>query len=384
MIALIPPLLTIKSMSTLYSSIFRHRPNRTVIRRFYYLIIPLSAAIVVGCTSLQQANTADSPTGSQNISADLLISEITADDAMISDLISAIVQILPPTSTTVQASIIPTSRVHKLVVQAMAQRGYGMRMVTADQGSMLVTTEYETRLTENNKSNSTIRIGIGPMFISRSYALTSDDVVQPISPFRLYGTRSAIDVASTYFGARTASQEPVSATEYAAPDPLRERLPALSLITPELVQRIAGSTPGSLDLTSLNSSQVEVNNLFFSDSTFGSILDGHEQIEELIVIFPNDSIVMGNENRQLVQMFAEHFVEDHDLISVVGCSNGPTSSELGNAGLALGRGERVTDELITVGVPREKVLDEGCWAPIGGVKSLPSRGVVLSLWREMK
>ncbi len=360
-----------------------HHLSHPPVRRFVrYLIVVFSVGVVVGCSSLPSGKHANSIPENQEITVRTQTPMLTADNEMISDLMSAIIQIYPPTETTVQVSIAPSSKEYKQVVQALALKGYGVKRVSSDQGSMLVVVDKTSEVAENNFTGSTIRIGIGPVSVGRSYEHDSANETRPVSPFRLYGTRATIGVASTHFGAKSMPNKLVSDAEYAAPDLLKERLPALSLITPELVRRVAENTAGSLEFTSLNSSQVEVNNLFFADSTFESILDNYEPIEELVVIFPNDSIIMGSENRQLIRLFTETFVEESDVISVIGCSNGPTASELGNAGLALGRGERVTNEIIQTGVPRDKVLDEGCWASQGGVKGLPGRGVKLQLLRK--
>lgn len=308
--------------------------------------------------------------------------KINAEEIMVRDLISALQQILSPVDTTVQVSSSDSSSASKLVAKALARQGYGIQVVRHDQGSMLVSTTLDSLATATVPEAQRLRIDIGPMSISRTYELIADETIQPASPFRLFGTRASIDIASTLFGTKGLAGTNVSDTEYAAAISLDEPLPALSLITPDVVQGIVNRTTGSPALTSFNSSQVEVNNLFYSESTFSSILDEYDPVDELIVVFPDDSIVMGTENRLLIRNFAESFDENNDVLSVVGCSNGPTSSELGNVGLALGRANRVTTELVQIGVPRDKVLDEGCWAPNGGVQDFPGRGVVLERWER--
>jgi len=339
--------------------------------------------LISGCAWLPDKVNDDAPEPTTDTITAPETLEVTANEVMVRDLVSSLVQIMPPSTTTVQVSAMPPSSVYPLVVGAMAIKGYGIQKVSEDQGANFVTVDLDTTVSDKPTSSYRMRIGVGAMSISRSYDLVADEAIQPASPFRLYGTRASIDIAATLFGANGISVDSASATEYVAPIALDEPLPTLSLITPEVVQGVVNQTVGSPGLTSFNSSKVEINNLFYSDTTFSSILDDYEPVDELTVIFPNDSIVMGNENKLLIRQFVERFSTDDEVLSVVGCSNGPTASELGNAGLALGRAERVTTELVQLGVPRDKVLDEGCWAPQGGVKDFPGRGVVMERWRRV-
>lgn len=355
-----------------------HRPDGL---RFLALLILLTTAMP-SCSIYDRLKDATPPVHDlTDESSEEPDARVTAEDVMVNDLLSAIVQIMPPKQTTVQVRSSIRTDIYRLVADSFAQRGYGIQKVTTDQGPMLVSSDLVSDVPDTGNTTSRLRVGIGAISISRSYEYLGDDAVQPTSPFRIYGSRASIDVSSTLFGASQATESPTAETEYAAPISLDEPLPVLSLITPEIVQRVVEDTTGVPEATSLNSSKVEVNNLFYSDSTFGSILDNYDQVDRLVVIFPDDSIVLGDENKLLIRRFTERFVESDDVISLVGCSNGPTASELGNVGLALGRAERVTDELLEQGIPREKILDEGCWAPQGNVKDFPGRGVVMSIHR---
>lgn len=303
-----------------------------------------------------------------------------ADDEqiMIDDLLSALVQLFPPRDSTIQISAVDNNEVTLMVANSMALAGFGIQKVTTDQGASLLTTDTRTEeRTDNSSLAKHLRIDIGHVSIGRTYSVTNNRTILPSSPFKLYGSRAEIDLDKTLFGASSAT----ASTQYLAPIGLDGPLPLLSLITPEIVQSAAKKNESSPQLTSINSAKVEVNNLHFGESTFQSVLYDHHLIDELTVIFTNDSLTLGSENKLLIREFIEAFIERLDLVSVVGCSNGPTNADIGNEGLALGRGERVTDELLSIGVPREKILDQGCWAP-SAAGEYPGRGVVLEMWRE--
>lgn len=146
-----------------------------------------------------------------------------------------------------------------------------------------------------------------------------------------------------------------------------------------LVARAAAAPSVSLPLLVPPSSQ----NVFdLGGSNFQNLLTEHEVVKEQILTFANDSMRLGQLNKQLINQLVDAFDPETDMFSVIGCSMGPTAVEGGNAALALGRADRVVDALRFAGVESKQILDEGCWAGDGSLESLPRRGVVLTLNRR--
>lgn len=119
------------------------------------------------------------------------------------------------------------------------------------------------------------------------------------------------------------------------------------------------------------------------ESNFASVLNELGIVKEVILTFDNDSTRLGSTNKALVQELVNLFDSESDVFSVIGCSNGRTNLAAGQRGLALGRAERVSEELLYAGVPQEKILEEGCWSGESFDARMPRRGVVLTLKREM-
>jgi len=117
------------------------------------------------------------------------------------------------------------------------------------------------------------------------------------------------------------------------------------------------------------------------ESNFEATLNDFSLVRETILTFGDDSLRLGDLNKTRVQQFVELFAEESDVFSIIGCSHGPTRRDFGQQGLALGRAKRVRDELLFSGVPKERILDEGCWAEESFDERFPRRGVVLSLLR---
>ena len=362
--------------------------NTIKTRKYRTTFYPLSMWLVfwvilslTGCSIQEQKPPQEESTQPSAIpedKPDVLKTRSNNEQVMVDDLLSALVQLFPPRNSTIQISADDDSELTLLVADTMAHAGFAIQKVTTDQGTSLLTTDTQTKeRSDNNLPTKHLRIDIGQISIGRTYSVKNGQTILPSSPFNVYGSRAKIDLGTTLFGTNSAKTN----TQYLAPIRLNEPLPLLSLITPDIVQSASNNEPGLPELTSTNSAKVEINNLRFGESTFDSVLSNHLILDELTVLFPNDSLILGNENKLLIREFMAKFIEQLDLVSVVGCSNGPTAVDIGNVGLALGRGERVTNELLSLGVPREKILDQGCWAPSVAGK-YPGRGVVLELWRE--
>lgn len=118
------------------------------------------------------------------------------------------------------------------------------------------------------------------------------------------------------------------------------------------------------------------------ESNFGDVFAEYEDVQKITLMFPDDSMHLGETNKEIIEKYKAMMDPDTDVLSVIGCSLGPTQINNGNAVLALGRASRVKEALMFSGVQPDKVLDEGCWAPQDAVENMmPDRGVVLTLKR---
>jgi len=112
-------------------------------------------------------------------------------------------------------------------------------------------------------------------------------------------------------------------------------------------------------------------------SNYAELLDKYETLERKVLVFANDSMIMGDSNKKVAEAIARNFDSSTDLISVIGCSHGSTARRNGNAVLANGRASRVKEEFLIAGIDSELVLDEGCWAG-SHFDKMPPRGVVVT------
>ncbi len=304
------------------------------------------------------------------------------DRTILLDMLSVVTQIFDPFDTTLQVNNADTDPTLQYFIDKLVGNGYGIQRVSADQGANYVSL---TRSVSKPKRVDVITysVSIGAVEIERDYTIPSRNVVEPASMVRLSGTRVAVAVNDKTSGRKRVTDPSLSQAEYFATLDLDAQAPVISIITPKLVQQVSARTADGPSLRTLNTSNVEVNNLFNGgESAFSSLLDDYNQIQRQIIVFGDDSLVLGETNKSLLDQFVESQYQRGDIISLVGCSNGPTSLEIGNEGLALGRAKRVTVALMTRGIEREQVFNEGCWAPVSAGDAFPNRGVVLELWRE--
>lgn len=145
-------------------------------------------------------------------------------------------------------------------------------------------------------------------------------------------------------------------------------LPDRTNITPDL--------PASLD-------GIERRNMYKTrESSFANFTLGYKGVSKQILEFPNDSLTMSADVENELNALSQLFRADTDVFSVIGCSHGKTKLENGNALLAVGRSKRVAQYLVEQGIPVNRILDEGCWAPVHFDGAMPRRGVVVELKRK--
>jgi len=331
------------------------------------------AALVLGAFAGGCVTGAPGPHGETGIAP--------AEALMLDDLARALEQLHDPRDTTVQVTR-GGDALTDAFVERLADAGYGVQRVDADQGAHRVTLAAGEAAPVDGVPVTRLELEVGSTRLARSYALTGEGAgARPAGALSIGGTRGRVRLADARFGDDVdLRHERVVrvGTGYAAARP-----PLISLITEDVVAGVAREAVGGPSLAAVNSQRVEVPNLFYAaDDAFATLDDAYVPAERSVVIFANDSMRLGADGKRGIARFVEGFREDTDLIGLIGCSNGPTALEIGNEGLALGRSRRVAEELVTLGIAAERIVDEGCWAPTSARDRFPSRGVVMELLRK--
>jgi len=117
-------------------------------------------------------------------------------------------------------------------------------------------------------------------------------------------------------------------------------------------------------------------------SNYQSIFEQYEDIHKSVIIFDNDSFILGAENKKRVADISEVVNPNTDVVSIVGCSYGKTGDGIENSVLAVSRANRVKEELMMAGVDADRMLEEACYAKeYEDSMGLPRRGVEIKVKR---
>lgn len=297
----------------------------------------------------------------------------------------------------------PFARSLKLALESV---GYAIRVAENSQMSgdvplsFSVSRQSEPLEQEKPDNSETLMytIAVGEVYVRRSYLIFPGDSVKPIAAMQIRGADATNIRSNDTIFEQSAPTKPTSTDDLFVQESGITEQPSAPLNTQEDTDDLAANTP-LIDIVapSLSGTQesltgfgsiAELSNTptqnfrDLGESNFSALFDNYAIVSETILTFDNDSTRLGQNNKARVQRFVERFVADTDVFSVIGCSNGGTNLAIGQKGLALGRAERVRQELLYAGVPDSNILDEGCWAEEAFDERMPRRGVVLTLKRS--
>ncbi len=308
------------------------------------------------------------------------------------DLVGVMSQIdvLVPAETILYADR-PADQFGERMVIALQDAGYRLRLAQAEQEPRLAYDIQE----DLTKSNYTVIVSAGLVKVKRRYAVNDDQqVVQPASSiFVLGASGDNIALNDSIFANQQpslpASENQVTETQVALATPVP---PKKEIIKEELVQSVAvqpkpvvGENEPVVNIA-LNSDlkpTTKKNMYQTRKSNFEELLDQFNTVRREIMVFPNDSLVMGVGNKQIASEMVENFRAESDVVSVIGCSHGKSAIDNGNQVLANGRANRVKNEFIASGIQAELVLHEACWANVHFDEMMPRRGVVVTHKRKL-
>lgn len=267
------------------------------------------------------------------------------------NLIATLVQIpeMRPTTATLQVSTPKTAFGHA-VVRALEDAGFGVQLVSADQGKNYVS--YSKRLAETESGLVTdYMLAVGKIGLTREY-VQENNAVYPSSLMKISGTDSVadIDLADNIFaeqgGDNTAFISGAQNSERANPD--------LSVKTVDVndFDELPQDKRTRQDLVF-----AQARKRFFESDTqrAAPALANYEKHRRTVLIFDNNSTQMlGSTNKQAVRLLVREFSDD-DIIVIKACQDADGSDTP-----SLNRGIRVEEELAGYGVPTESAYIAPC------------------------
>lgn len=292
-----------------------------------------------------------------------------AYDLIAANLVNSIVQIplLNPLITPVQMAD-PTSDYETQLQAALTDRGFQIEPLSDESEAFQVNADID-RGSSSAGRHKNYSLNIGPITVARGYRVIDGDTV-PVTPQHISGTNErAITINDDLF---EDSDITLASAEF---EPLGDSEKVTIIAVP-----IEKAEP---KLLAANDVAGPTKNLFETgQSNYVEVFDRYEDVEQSVLIFPNDSLRLGDNNKQIIEQYVSKMDPDTDVLSVIGCSIGQTGIKNGNSLLALGRANRVKEAFLFSGLEHEQILEEGCWAPEAFTEALPRRGVVVTLKRQ--
>jgi hypothetical protein len=267
------------------------------------------------------------------------------------NLIATLVQIpeMRPTTVTLQISAPKTAFGHA-IVRALEDAGFGVQLVSADQGINYVS--YSKRLSETESGMVTdYMLAVGKIELTREY-IEENDAVYPSSLMEISGTDSItdIDLADNIF----AEQGGDNTAFISGAQNIGRANPNLSVKTVDVndFDELPQNKRTRQDIIF-----AQAKRRFFESDTQRAVpdLSNYEKHRRTVLIFDNNSTQMlGSSNKQAVRLLVREFSDD-DIIVIKACQDAD-----GTDTPSMNRGIRVEEELAGYGVPTESAYIAPC------------------------
>ncbi len=296
------------------------------------------------------------------------------------DLVNALSQIdaIEPGQTTLYSRR-PVSVFGEKMIKSLQEAGYRLRLATSDQQPHLSHTIEPIA----GASGYTVIVSAGVVKVKRRYELDPSGLaVLPASSIYVLGASgNEIQTNDAIF-----DQQQVDLLASKGAQAVREDFVEVATVNPVPLKQEVVKKPlllSNVDTVKQHRPVQKYNMYETRQSNFEDLLGEFDTVRREIMVFPNDSLVMGTENKKLTYEIADQFRPQSDVISVIGCSHGNSAISDGNKKLANGRAERVLQEFTIAGIDPELVLHEACWANVHFDEMMPRRGVVVTHKRKL-
>jgi len=328
-------------------------------------LLVASLVLVGGCASVRSGQEPDAP------AATYIVDDFPRSRLVALDFVEAMARLpeLDPARTTLHTSN-PPSRFGEILVASLQQAGYDLRLDAAGTATTLGYAVREEPPGEQTEDRYyTFFVEAAGVELKRRYRVDAEGI-RPASSMQRRGRGHDVAAASatSTAGARSDTGTHVSSDEA---DGRRS-------VTLSAAPAPAAVVPTPLGGTDPASALPRKRNVYETGrSNYEALLESYDTVGQDIMVFANDSLHMGRDNKRLARTIVERFDPARDVISVIGCSHGKTALTNGNEVLANGRSLRVKEEFLLAGIDADLVLEEGCWAG-KHFDRMPSRGVLVT------
>ena len=294
------------------------------------------------------------------------------------NLVSTLVQLdgYSPYDTTVQTNP-PKTEFGERLIEALQIAGYGIQVVSADQGRNYLA--YRTLRTETEAGQRVVfEMQLGFVSLSREMALQDERYV-PASPVTVRGAAPGpVALNGSVFVA-------VPGRPLGYPSGVRfldEGGEVLSEALYRYTYYPTGEARGDVDAVALEPSRFlrQATGRLYERGTGPEALGlrpaaDFVPLKSLTLRFPTLSDeLLGQGNRNAIEALSRYFQPATDRLTVLSCTPGRERSDA-----TVARSARIKSELLTLGIPGAQVLEPGC--PDDTPRSVARQGIRLTLER---
>lgn len=340
------------------------------------LLVVFTAAVLSACGSIPLPNPFSIGSGA----SDSTISQ--ANELIAQNLLFALVQVdgINPYETTVKVNGVAKDSFTEEVLNSVSRAGYAVRLSGGQSRDKLVSSSIRTHA-PGPVGTSIYSVAIGAVEASRAFYVNKGRI-QAFGSIAITGSNSQPIVTND--GALGLGDEvPV---KFHLRDDLKNE-PLLIASGYQVVGK--GTTTLNPVVNDKGGDAIShdignTRNMYDSmTSNFDSVFRDYDIYEQTTIHFGNDSLRLGDRGKSQLETVARMIDPSRDIVSVIGCSLGPTGITNGNEVLAKGRAGRVKEELVFSGIDSKIIFDEGCWAPSRMDEVMPSRAVIVSIKRAV-
>jgi hypothetical protein len=335
-------------------------------------VLPIAMFLISGCSSIGGPDKGFSfkDLSFKNLLAPWSDREL-AYDQIAENLVNSLVQVPQLSPGIIEIQVHESKNAFDVQLKAaLTSSGFDIKPVSDNADVLLVSSEIKKRSTEAGR-HRVFGVSIGKVSVARAYTVVDGSTV-PVTSQLIIGTEAqAIELNDELFGRLNRSVASVEFQTAGSEENVRVMPVSFETAEPKL--------------QAANTSDARKQKYFdLGQSNYGSVFDEYEDVVSTVLVFPNDSLRLGSSNKAIIEQYVSQMNPDTDVLSVIGCSLGPTHIKNGNSLLAIGRANRVKEAFLFSGLDHDQVLEEGCWAPGVAEMELPTRGVVVTLKRQKK
>lgn len=343
---------------------------------FYKVTLLILALTLASCAASNKGTTIQQGVSVEELTA---APSQTTLGVIATDLVSSLVQLseLSPFSTTLQVNRPIADFGHELV-SALRYSGYGIQIVPEDQGLNYLN-YVTTRAIEQEETYHTFKVLVRDMTISRTFIKQGDKYI-PSSPVRITGAPAQRiivndDIYRHFIGD---AEFPSGVTFIDTDGQLVYYDPRLVVSTDAMRRNGNDQIKTEMVLVHARANVFTKSRILANKQEFN-----FEPYKQVALRFQPQSLDLGNKNKEAIRTMLESFDENGFRFSITACSVGKSLLWDGTESIALERGQRVRQELLSSNVSIEHTRDEGCFSTKYS-EDLPRRTVILTLERAVR